>query len=228
MRFITGLLACASTVALVSTASAQTADVVELSEFDLSALKGAWSAEQMQDSAVYGEDGEQVGEVQSIIIGPDDKAQRIIVETGGFLDIGDKAISIPYDQVEVTPDEEGVSAPVDEENLEDFSLFDGTDVETDQRSFRASEVIGDYVRLKDEQNYGYVTDLIFEQDGTLRSIVVSPDAGWATGGYYGYPWYGYDYGFDPASPYYDLPYGEEDIAGYEPFDYDGMFDDGVF
>jgi hypothetical protein len=86
--------------------------------------------------------------------------------------------------------------------------------------------MGDYVRLEDGVNYGIVDDLIFDDGGKLKSIVVNPSVGYGVGGYYAYPWYGYDYGFDPGQDFYDLPYGRDDVAAYEPFDSD-VYDDDI-
>ncbi|MDX1540567.1 MAG: hypothetical protein R3349_04110, partial [Geminicoccaceae bacterium] len=61
---------------------------------------------------------------------------------------------------------------------------------------------------------------LFEQDGTLKSVVVNPSVGYGVGGYYAYPWYGYDYGFDPGRPNYDIGYTRDDITDFEPFDLD--------
>ena len=37
------------------------------------------------------------------------------------------------------------------------------------------------------------------------------------GGYYAYPWHGYDHGFDPGADVYEVPYARADIAELEPF-----------
>ena len=171
----------------------------------------------MTDTPVYGETGEDIGEVSNIFVGPDDQIQSIVVEAGGFLDIGDTHFRVPWDQVDLTAGTEGVQVPVNEDNVEDFDLF-GDEPGTGPRSWRVSEVIGDYVRLEDGVNYGIVDDLIFDDAGELQSIVVNPSIGYGVGGYYAYPWYGYDYGFDPGADYYDLPYARDDIAGLEPLD----------
>ena len=54
-----------------------------------------------------------------------------------------------------------------------------------------------------------------------------PDVSWdGTRGLYAYPYYGYGYGWNPGLGYYDLPYGQEDVAAMEPFDYERFeFDD---
>lgn len=78
-----------------------------------------------------------------------------------------------------------------------------------------TDLIDDYVLLQNDTGYGYVTDLTFNPEGKLQSVVVNasnPDLGY---GYYAYPWYGfgYDIGWDPGLDYYVLPYTDRDLAG---------------
>lgn len=39
-------------------------------------------------------DGQTLGEVRSVVVGPDGKADAILVEVGGFLNVGERAVSI--------------------------------------------------------------------------------------------------------------------------------------
>jgi uncharacterized protein YrrD len=210
------------------------AQVVPLAEFDVGKWKdSAWFADEMRGSAVYGKDGEQVGTVQSVIVSKEGMVERLVVETGGFLDIGDKVIAVPWSGIDLTPGKEGVVAEnLDESNVEDFSLFDDREeAVTGPRSFRAAELVGDYVRLRGGEDYGFVRDLLFDQGGKLQAIVVTPDVAYhAAAGYYAYPYYGYgyDYGFDfdPGLDYYGLPYTEQELAEFNDFDYD-VSEDGI-
>ena len=228
MRTVTKMMASASVLAFVGVAPASAQDIVKLSEFDRSQLENAWSAKQIQDATVYGADGSEVGSVQGVVVGADNKAQKIVVETGGTLEPGGKVIGVPFDQVDLTPGKEGIETPVSQDNVQDFSVFkDPAQAAAGARSFRASEVIGDYVRLSQARDYGYVSDLIFQPDGTLKSVVVAPDVGWES--YYAaFPWHGYEYGFEPGADVYELPYAEEEVAeyagAYENWDYDGLFE----
>jgi hypothetical protein len=59
------------------------------------------SAEQVSEpektlatASVRTSNGEALGEVRSIVVGPDGKADAVIVEVGGFLNIGERAVSI--------------------------------------------------------------------------------------------------------------------------------------
>ena len=72
------------------------AKIVPLAEFDVGKWKdSAWFADEMRGSAVFGKDGGQIGTVQSIVVSKDGTVERLVVETGGFLDIGDKVIAVP-------------------------------------------------------------------------------------------------------------------------------------
>jgi len=45
-------------------------------------------------AAVKTSNGDAVGEVRSVIVGPDRKADAVIVEVGGFLNVGERAVAI--------------------------------------------------------------------------------------------------------------------------------------
>lgn len=45
-------------------------------------------------AAVKTSNGEAVGEVRSVVVGPDRKADAVIVEVGGFLNVGERAVAI--------------------------------------------------------------------------------------------------------------------------------------
>lgn len=214
------------------------AEIITLSEWTYDDLyAGGVSADDFIDEMeVYGVNGEEIGDVEDIIIGPDGRILSIVAEVGGFWDIGDTHISVPYDEVEMGAD--GIVIPVTEENVEVYA-FDGRAVVEGEalssdtvaglddaalaRAWRASEMIGDQARLRTAEGYGgygYVSDLILS-DGEVSAVVVQPSAGYGMG-YRAYPYYGYGYGWDAGSPYYDMPYGEDEIVGIEPFEYDRL------
>lgn len=72
-------------------------------------------------------------------------------------------------------------------------------------------MIGDYTRLQAGQGYGYVSDLVFSQDGKLLDVLVSRGAS-AGGGTYAFS-YPDDTGkWSPGMSYYGLPYVTGDQA----------------
>ena len=214
----TGIVALAAQGALAQNA-------MDLENWDTETLSGTWRATEMTDTPVYGETGEDIGEVSNVVVGPDNKVQAIIVEAGGFFDIGDTHFSVPWDQVDVTPGEEGIRVPVNEENVADFDLFSSDEVEAGERSWRVTELIGDNVMFSDNSGYGIVYDLLFAEDGILQAVVVNPSIGYGVGGHFAYPWRGYEEGFDPGSPTYDLGVARDDVIGLEPVDLDQIESD---
>ncbi|SFO92543.1 PRC-barrel domain-containing protein [Tranquillimonas alkanivorans] len=194
----------------------------------------AWNISAMMDSEVYGVGGEEIGEVEDVIIGPDGRLVAIVAEVGGFWDIGDTHIGVPWDEVEFGSPYQSVMIPVTEENVEEYDVYEmsglpgsalgeqvtaGLDDAELTRAWRASELIGDYARMMGEnderQVYGYVMDMLVD-DGEVVATLVNPTPSYGYG-VYGYPAYtDYGAGWDPGSPYYDMPYTMDDIEGIQP------------
>jgi sporulation protein YlmC with PRC-barrel domain len=53
---------------------------------------------------VYGAAGEDVGEIENLLIGPDGRVRAAIIEFGGFLGIGENEVAVPWDQLKITGD----------------------------------------------------------------------------------------------------------------------------
>ena len=242
-RTIMHLLASSAVaVALPSLAAAQTVegDIVSLDGWTYDHLyEQGTSIEELLDADVDGPTGEDIGRVENVLFSAEGEALSVIAEVGGFLDIGDTHVSVPWEEVEIDADADTVVLPVTQETVEEYTLFTddyvtledtqeieevggngwGT-VDAGPRVWRAAELIGDYARLNGGETpvaYGYVDDIVVV-DGAIEAVVVSPDVTWGTPGTYAYPYYGTGYGWGPAYDYYDLPYTEEDIVEMEPFE----------
>ncbi|MGR3248729.1 MAG: PRC-barrel domain-containing protein [Paracoccus sp. (in: a-proteobacteria)] len=214
------------------------ADVVSLSDWNYDDLySNGISAENFIDEMeVYDVNGEDIGDVEDIIIGPDGRIASIVAEVGGLWDIGDTHVSVPYAEVAMSDDGLGIVIPVTEETVGDYGfdrdvftagaatseVVSGVDDAEVLRGWRASELIGDYARIRDGDvysNYGYINDLLL-RDGEVAAVVVQANDAYGSG-YRAYPYMGYGggYGWNAGSPYYDMPYGAQDVGGTEPFDY---------
>lgn len=55
-------------------------------------------------SAVYGETGEQVGEISDVLMNQQGQAERVVIDRGGFLGIGEKTIAVDMDDLTVAQD----------------------------------------------------------------------------------------------------------------------------
>ncbi|HEV7344898.1 MAG TPA: PRC-barrel domain-containing protein [Devosia sp.] len=223
----------------------QSNEVITLADWRYDDLygQGVSVEELMDDMEVWGVTGEEIGSVENVLFGADGQVLALVAEVGGFWDIGDTHVSIPWDMVEVGL--ENIVVPVTEDTVGDYSVFnegyayddayvtatsaatdiqevggDGFDtLETGPSVWRATDLIGDYARIRDAdtyQNYGYVNDIII-RDGEIAATVISADAGYGAPGYYAYPYTGY-----AGGDYYDVPYGRTEVDTLEPYDYNRM------
>ncbi len=205
-------------------------EITPLTDYDATQIEGAWSADNMRVADVMGEDGDTVGYVQNLVMTPEGNVSHVIVETDNWFDLADRAIAVPWENVDLTPGEEGIMVPLDENEMNDFTLFaDDSTMATEGENYRASDVLDDYVTLNDGTGYGYVTDIIFDQGGALQSVVVSLDVSYGNvaDGLYAYPYYGPEMGYVPYGYDYNLRYDEDAVTDYQPFDYEAVVGDSV-
>jgi hypothetical protein len=95
---------CAAALAVAAPAYAQQAGNqqnqtgnetwVDITTWDTEYLYQGWSAEELLDEEVYGETGEVIGEVEDFIVDENGKIVKVVVEGGGFLDIGDSHVAV--------------------------------------------------------------------------------------------------------------------------------------
>ncbi|MGE3282926.1 MAG: PRC-barrel domain-containing protein [Alphaproteobacteria bacterium] len=53
---------------------------------------------------VYGMRGNEVGEIENLLIDPDGRVRAAVIEFGGLLGIGENEVALPWDQLKVTGD----------------------------------------------------------------------------------------------------------------------------
>lgn len=58
------------------------------------AAEGLYSADDLLDASVYGQSGEEIGEVEDILMGNDMSVHSLVMETGGILDMGGREIVV--------------------------------------------------------------------------------------------------------------------------------------
>lgn len=188
---------------------------------------------------VVGGNGEVIGDVENLIFSDDGELLGLIAEVGGFWDIGDTHVHIPWDDVEVGDSIGQIETALTEATVDNYDVFGdyafdvdsllesdtdfrgpvNDDLITGPTIFRASDLIGDYAYLSDGVRYGYIADVLVS-NGELSAIVTDA-ASAGRRGYYAYP---YTYrGVSPAAgPHYIMPYGAPQVDTIENFNYDSM------
>jgi sporulation protein YlmC with PRC-barrel domain len=186
------------------------------------AVRNGYTAEDLRDAEVRGKDGKTIGDIEDLIIGPGGQLRRLIVGVNeGFLGIGGRRLAVKWSDVTVGPRRDGdaqyVTVPVTKRNVEEYGIFKDKpkSVQGGPREWRATELLGDYISLKDVDNYGSVTDLMFDKNGKLRAIAASPDFQGSILSFYTH-YSGDDKGWDPGDDYYVLPYSKSELEEILP------------
>lgn len=69
----------------------------------LQKVHGKWRISKLIGANVYNQGGQVVGSIDDLLIGDDGKATDAILSVGGFLGIGTKLVSVPFDQLQFEP-----------------------------------------------------------------------------------------------------------------------------
>lgn len=89
-------------------------------------MMGDMSAKDVLGSTVYGPDGDGIGEVADLQIGPDNKIQRLIVDVGGLLGMGVHTVALPADEMQMAAvdGEQRITVSATKEELEAMPSYD--------------------------------------------------------------------------------------------------------
>jgi hypothetical protein len=64
---------------------------------------GAWRLADFAGTAVYGAEGEHIGEINDVLVGPGGQVEAVIIGVGGFLGIGEKDVAVSMNALEFGP-----------------------------------------------------------------------------------------------------------------------------
>lgn len=198
------------------------ADPIDVIDWKQAELRGGLSARRLIGTKVQGKQGKSIGEVADIVVSAKDRIESIIVDSGGLLGLGELRFTVPWEKVTLGPKLEYARVPLKENRVPNFDHAGAEKPRTGPRAWRVSELVGDFVKLSDGRRYGIADDLLFDRDGNIRAIVVTPAVGHGRYGRFAYPYHGFNYGFDPGSASYTIPYRENEIMNLLPFEYEAM------
>lgn len=195
--------------------------------------KGRFLASGLLGTDAIGENGDDIGDITNAVLNEQDKIIALIAEVGGFWNIGDTHVIVPWDQVELS--EEGVRIPVTEDSVGDYELYGENSpvtqesfqqkgaisegAQTGERTWKLSELVNDYSNLQSGTAYGYVDNAVFSEQGELLAVLVMTAGGFGPG-MMAYPFHGFNYGWQPGFSSYQLPYSEQDVSTMTAFDFE--------
>src|SRR5712671_3608942 len=59
----------------------------------------AWRSVKIVGASVYNDSGDNVGSIDDLLIGDDGKIREVVIAVGGFLGVGAKLVTVPFDQL---------------------------------------------------------------------------------------------------------------------------------
>jgi hypothetical protein len=202
-----------------------------LADWSYERVYEGWFADGVLGQPIHGPHGDEIGSVKNLLLNPRGEIVALIAEVGGFLEIADTHVTIPWHAIERRDGR--VYSPITVETAENYAMFaeeyfTSEDVghfqgvndffETGPYIWKASALLDDYVVLEGGEPFGYVTDLVFDDDGQLLAVIAAESRGRLdTRGVYAFPWNGR--GFRPAFDHFTLRHTAEDIARLPKIDY---------
>jgi sporulation protein YlmC with PRC-barrel domain len=88
---------------------------------------GEVRADQLIGATVYNSGGDKIGTVHDIILDKDGKATGVVLNVGGVLGIGAKAVGLTWKEIDVKPDQQAVQISYSKEQLKAAPDFKTTD-----------------------------------------------------------------------------------------------------
>lgn len=64
---------------------------------------GAWRVSDFEGKAVYGADGESIGEINDVLVSQNGSVNAVIIGVGGFLGVGEKDVAVDMSALELGP-----------------------------------------------------------------------------------------------------------------------------
>ena len=222
---------CVTTLAVTATAAAlqanaqqtqsQEESVKPLGDWNYEEIyqSGGIKADNLLDAEVFGEDEDEIGSVENVLVTQDNKIAAIIAQVGGFWDIGDTHVLVPWEEAEEYISQQDLSRT---QQVED-------DVEAGTGVWKLTDLLDDYATVGDGIGYGYIDNILFSREGDVQAVIVETGADFGAGTY-AYPFYGYGYGYgwNPGQTAYYTQYNEDEVGDMESFDFDqyeGLLDD---
>ncbi|HEV7371987.1 PRC-barrel domain-containing protein [Arenibaculum sp.] len=72
---------------------------------------GATNVDELMGMSVVGSDGEELGEIEDVILDAESgEAQQVVIASGGFLGLGERRIAVEYSELQIEPGADAVQA----------------------------------------------------------------------------------------------------------------------
>jgi sporulation protein YlmC with PRC-barrel domain len=139
------------------------------------------TATNLMDMKVIDQTGKKIGEIDDLILSTKEKVAYAIVSVGGFLGVGDKLVSIPFQDIEIRKAKKEAVINLSKQELEKMPEFKSESVEsrnyqaedlpasrsTEDYAINAKKLFDVDIIDKNSKKVGEVDDLLMSQDGKV-------------------------------------------------------------
>lgn len=135
------------------------------------------------------DDWEELGDIDDLLITAEGQVDGVVIDVGGFFDLGDHDVRVPMEDLSLVRDSDDEDdffvvyradpAPLSESRKIDWDqVFSENDPaeeglqEADIADYEAGDIEGAPVFGADEDKIGDVKDLVLDEDGGIKTVVV--------------------------------------------------------
>lgn len=68
------------------------------------------TASELEGQTVYGTNGDSIGDVSTLVLDDSGEIDRVVVDVGGFLGLGEKPVALPFDELQIEQETGGVNS----------------------------------------------------------------------------------------------------------------------
>ena len=173
MRLPRGVLALP--VVLISlTATAQNA---EPQTVPASQLQGDWQGSAMLGSDVVSRNGDDVGEVDDVMVGKNGQLDSIVVQTSALVGIDAIYFSVPWNKLAYRPGQEGFRLQMTEQQVDSEPKSQSSDFK-ENKAMSTAVALHAAIMLPDNPDFGSVRDILFNpRTHQLDAVLVEANDG---------------------------------------------------
>jgi sporulation protein YlmC with PRC-barrel domain len=91
----------ATSLVVVTPLTAYSQAGVELLKVDISVVAKGYRVSKLAGTTVVNDKGENIGKVDDIVLGPDNRAMFAVINVGGFLGLNKHLVAVPYQSLNV-------------------------------------------------------------------------------------------------------------------------------
>ncbi|MHA7777604.1 PRC-barrel domain-containing protein [Roseibium sp. M-1] len=73
----------------------------------INAVVAELTAEDLEGATIYDANDDNIGEINSLIVSEDGTIERVILDVGGFLGIGEREVAVTFDELQIIRNEDG-------------------------------------------------------------------------------------------------------------------------